>query len=349
MPAFFIAHGIAVPKKTLRGKQWMTFLLKRVKSLLVPYVLWALIYSIKINDDFVKGVLFGSNLSLGWGRAETNAVLWFLPCMFTATVFYQIYANWYCRIRGARLQKCFAAGILLVCILLADRCRTNRWDDNFFGWDIALLGCAFMIVGSCLRNALEYLKKCSAGTRLLLCAAGLVLTYLTAHLNEATCLAQTGFPYPIMALGQYGRLSLFFAGALLGTTAVLLLSTLLENNIFLQWTGRFSLMIMGAHYILFTFTVDKLDYWLFPLPVGAVWQKWMIARPSTITFTVFILCIPLSLVINWACPELNGKKILEYPWQNVPRKRAALHFIGGVLSVAAVFAAMFAVAYLTLP
>ena len=198
-------------------------------------------------------------------------------------------------------------------------------------------------------NALEYLKKRPAGTRLLLFTAGLVLTYLTARLNEEACFAQMGMPYPTMALGQYGRISLFFVGALLGTTAVLLLSTLLENNTLLQWMGRFSLMIMAVHPILFTFVVDRLDYWFFPLPEGAVWQKWMIARPSAITFTVFVLCVPLSLVINWACPELNGKKILEYPWQNAPRKSAALHFIGGVCSVAAVLTAMFAVAYLTLP
>ncbi len=66
MPVFFIIYEIVSSRKPLKSWQevWR-FLEKRIKSLLVPYVLWALIYAGDTGISFVKGVLFGTNRSLG--------------------------------------------------------------------------------------------------------------------------------------------------------------------------------------------------------------------------------------------------------------------------------------------
>lgn len=142
MPVFFIIYGMASSGRPLKsGKEVWQFLEKKIKSLLVPYVLWALIYAGDTDYTFVKGVLIGTNRSLG--MAGTNQVLWFLPCMFIAVILFQLYINLDAAITGKVGKICFGIFVMAVCGIVS--CKFNI--IFVFGCDIALSGLLFMIIG----------------------------------------------------------------------------------------------------------------------------------------------------------------------------------------------------------
>ena len=92
MPLFFIVYGMVSSYKGLKSwNDWKKYSLHQIKALVVPYVLWAMIYANGFGAKFFLGVGYGSNPSLSY--ANTNAVLWFLPAMFMSTLFYQFVLN----------------------------------------------------------------------------------------------------------------------------------------------------------------------------------------------------------------------------------------------------------------
>ena len=57
MPLFFIIYGMVVSPKYLNGfKEWKSFFYKKVKSLLIPYLIWGMIYTHSIDTNFFKGM-----------------------------------------------------------------------------------------------------------------------------------------------------------------------------------------------------------------------------------------------------------------------------------------------------
>lgn len=161
MPVFFIIYGIASSKKPWKsGKEIGRFLEKEIKALLVPYVLWALIYAKRLDWTFVKNLLFGNNYSLQ--RVETNSVLWFLPCMFMSVLLFQILINIESRITKNYVKLGFSVIAAIACGLISC-CFNGQTVDGgrFFGWDIAFTGCLFMIIGKVIDavSVLETIKE----------------------------------------------------------------------------------------------------------------------------------------------------------------------------------------------
>lgn len=88
IPLFFIIYGMVADKKDFYDiHDFFVFLSKQIRALIVPYILWSMIYAKGYGINFFVGVIYGSNPALSY--AGTNSVLWFLPTMFLSTVIYQ--------------------------------------------------------------------------------------------------------------------------------------------------------------------------------------------------------------------------------------------------------------------
>ena len=145
MPLFFIVYGMVSSYKGLKSwNDWKKYSLHQIKALVVPYVLWAMIYANGFGAKFFLGVGYGSNPSLSY--ANTNAVLWFLPAMFMSTLFYQFVLNFLNdkTNRAAYTRLCIW---IIALIVLAQLCRKVGSIRFPWGIDIALLGTVFMLVG----------------------------------------------------------------------------------------------------------------------------------------------------------------------------------------------------------
>ena len=224
MPAFFLVYGMAVSERQVRGREWLRFLKTKAQALLVPYVLWALIYSGGRGWTFLKNVLVGNNQSLG--TAGTNQVLWFLPCMFMSTILFQAYSDLYLRAKREWHRWVCVIGVAAICVAVSHIFCGFKVGGRFFGWDIAFMGCLFMIVGSRLSDAVEKMKQLPVWAKLLGVVLGVGVTDLIAAAN-GKYVVWSGLPNVTMALGVYGREDLFLCGAIIGTITVILISMLL--------------------------------------------------------------------------------------------------------------------------
>ncbi|MDE5996183.1 MAG: acyltransferase, partial [Eubacterium sp.] len=273
------------------------FFLKKVRSLLVPYVLWAVIYAPAINANFWKGVAFGTNYSLG--KANSNMVLWFLPCMFIAVCLFQIYVNIISRIESRVGRMGFVLFAMILCGTISLWCNPNCSKGRFFGFDIAFSGCLLMIIGVGCRRYLEILEAKPFFIKLI---PGIILfaaTYIFVTWN-LPYLQSLGYQGIIMAWGGYGRYDLFLYGAVTGSLALLMIAMLFEKVRLFAYMGRFSLVIMAVHHILFNFVKPLCN------PIQNMRYGGQLF-PITVTLCCFVICIPLCFIIDWAVPELNGK------------------------------------------
>ena len=192
MPAFFLVYGMVASTKSIRSKNdVLHFIRKKICSLVVPYFLWAMIYAPSINTNFFKGILWGTNPSLG--AAQTNQVLWFLPTMFLATIFFQIIVELInlCSQSKFRLILCGIFIILCGCIslLLKNKGGSLGW---LFNLDISFTGTLFILIGYLLKNIFDRLYSKPSYIILLLGFVCLCSGFLLAQFNAPQ---NAGLPY----------------------------------------------------------------------------------------------------------------------------------------------------------
>lgn len=250
MPLFFIIYGMVVSKKSLDNiHSFLALLNKQLKSLIVPYVLWTMIYSKGYGTNFFAGVVYGSNPALS--HADTNAVLWFLPTMFLVTIIYQFILEF---IEKSGEKKIPIAFTILICSLIAKflgDIANNISVRLPWGIDIAFMGVAFAILGKYI--CLPILKKIMDGKFKLICVVLLAISgYANSFVNRPV---SGNYWCTVMGLGVYGRsILLFIVGAMLNVCLILLISNFLRFKLF-HYLGRHSLLMMAAHYIVFPYSI----------------------------------------------------------------------------------------------
>ncbi|MFQ7661312.1 MAG: acyltransferase family protein [Roseburia intestinalis] len=290
MPLFFIIYGMVVSPKYLNGfKEWKSFFYKKVKSLLIPYLIWGMIYTHSIDTNFFKGMAYATNPSLGY--AQTNQVLWFLPVMFISTILHQIIMQFKNKKSNGWVMFIVFA---VICGFLSLILKNIRGDWGiFWGIDIALTGEIFILIGYLLKHPMEilYQKKRTV-----------IVIVLVACICVGTYLAQTNPPtecwVTIMALAYYGKsYILFLFTAVLNTIGICCLAILLEKVTILVWMGEGSLFLMAVHYIIFPYTIS--------LSTQLVYNSIGIALLNAVLCT--IVCIPALFFINYYIPILKGK------------------------------------------
>ena len=290
MPLFFIIYGMVVSPKYLNGfKEWKSFFYKKVKSLLIPYLIWGMIYTHSIDTNFFKGMAYATNPSLGY--AQTNQVLWFLPVMFISTILHQIIMQFKNKNSNGWVMFIVFA---VICGFLSLILKNIRGDWGiFWGIDIALTGEIFILIGYLLKHPMEilYQKKRTV-----------IVIVLVACICVGTYLAQTNPPtecwVTIMALAYYGKsYILFLFTAVLNTIGICCLAILLEKVTILVWMGEGSLFLMAVHYIIFPYTIS--------LSTQLVYNSIGIALLNAVLCT--IVCIPALFFINYYIPILKGK------------------------------------------
>lgn len=84
MPLFFLLSGILIKDtESYNAMSWRKFLKKRFSQLMIPYVLFGLVYS-SFSFKNLAFVLWGTRETLIYAGSLTS--LWFLPVLFVANI-----------------------------------------------------------------------------------------------------------------------------------------------------------------------------------------------------------------------------------------------------------------------
>lgn len=117
VPLFFFASGLVSRFHEEHTLQYeMKFLYKKIETLLIPFLLWALIYCNFTFKNVLK-VCYGNISTIYSGGS--NGQLWFLPVMFLCVCYFEILDIFNSKHKIHRVSLLVIAGVLfLICTIL---------------------------------------------------------------------------------------------------------------------------------------------------------------------------------------------------------------------------------------
>lgn len=228
MPLFFFVSGLLY-KPNLSFKE---FFLKKTKSLYIPYVLLfciTFLYWVFIERHVRGGEysIIHQLVGLPYGTYEGyhlnfNGALWFLPCLFiTEILFFPI---------SKISNKIGIISFLLLSYSIGTILRINEIDYLPFGLHTAFFALLFYGIGFLSKHLPEILIKTSGKYQ---------------NLLLLSC-----FAIQILSIGHYSsnisECSLaYFPIAFIGIILYLMLSIKITRNIFIEYLGKNSLIILA--------------------------------------------------------------------------------------------------------
>lgn len=249
MPLFFFLSGIVFrPNAT---KKFYTVITKNFKTILLPYFLFAILTFIAdyillqphqyTYDEIMKqiyGVFYGNGNN---GYLAYNVALWFLPCLFLAKVFFALL------VRIIRDKKVVIL-TLIISALIGYLLSTFQRDTKlFFGLETAFTGIVFFGAGY-LWNTNEKLKHLFIKRKILLLVIAVISAITFAWLNFHFYGSQID-----MRLNRLNNYYFFYLGAFSGIAASIVLSMIINKNSFLEYFGKYSLILFVWHTVLYSF------------------------------------------------------------------------------------------------
>ena len=221
MPLFFIVSGTVVRTHVTTKydkAHWKDFLGKNLFMLMVPYLIWGLIYS-QFSYKNTAYILYGSWQLLG--KAGTLTSLWYLPCLFLARIEMEAVL-----MLGKKLEKLnrHLYALIIAAAAFAIGFALPKVEIGYI-WcaDISFVALGFMLLGYSIKEIIgEFIDS-----KLIYQAAVLLIS---GGLFVMSMVIQDGSPALVMMCkSDYGSIPLFLLSGLSGSTFILSLSILLQE------------------------------------------------------------------------------------------------------------------------
>lgn len=250
MPLFFVLAGLVFDKE--RYLSFADFLKRRVKNLICPYILFALlsvlfeciinVYGNGFSSDTVyalferlKGVV------LSRGSADFfNAPLWFVLCLFAVEIIYYFIS---------KFKPCF---IVISCVPLVVfgwflESEYFLFENKMLPWSIdsALFALGFYALGNLMSGVFKakIAALSDSKNKYLICSVIVVLS-LAVGIPLAMANGKVSLGSKILNNGF-----ILYLTGIIGTLLVVGLAVLLNKSRFLIWCGQNSFYIMAIHYL----------------------------------------------------------------------------------------------------
>lgn len=289
MPLFFIISGM-----TLRVSKFFLLIKKKFYSILLPYLLWAMIFS-AFSFKNCAYIIYGSNESLL--RAGSNGMLWFLSSMFFGVVLSGIIIN------AAMGKKKIIAVSAVVMLFFAY--AANLFHDVItvngsklglpLAIDVTFLATSFILAGNLI--AAIRIKNIKTYRKLIY---GCILFFVSLlGIVEGK---NSDIGYPQMATFSIGNPFLYgIVGIVVGIGIILLSSAI--SDVFEDRLIYKALMILGRHSMIMFIMHRTLVY---------QFKGFISMHSNPIIFIIFwvvltIYSVLTAYVIGKVCPVLAGK------------------------------------------
>ena len=247
---FFIAGMLFNPKYN-----FIEYFKRRFKSLLNPYILYAIFYliltilitplvgkfwgmPITIKNELLVPFLTGHQLDL-------ISPLWFMPCLFITLMFYKIFSY-------LKFSKYLKLGFYFILSLLAIHFQKYAQDINFLWLFRTMFALFFVELGYFYRNSV--VDKINIFTPKILSFVLILLSVLWLTNKDFTPQDGVGLHF-LLVWGQYNNPIVPILTSLSGIYITLFLIEMLFEKIkdwsFLQKVGKNSYHIMANHLLIF--------------------------------------------------------------------------------------------------
>lgn len=250
MPLFFVTSGILLQHTQAANKTRSVFYGKRAHTLLVPYVVFSVLYLIMgalrgYTTPELFGIFFETVTLFG------NSVLWFLPCLFLAqAIVYEVYQRVNYKKSLPIIIAISVFGYVFIKWLILSFPKDTLWWQGvyyfLFAVGRALFSVGFVGIGYGFHVWVEQIeqllnKKCTKWVKMLLagllCMLSLGVWILLARKNGPT-------DFKVMSFGNLTYYLVAATAAILGMSIV---CKAMVNEKVLAYFGRYSLIIMLTH------------------------------------------------------------------------------------------------------
>ena len=288
VPLFFILSGFCFRKK--ENENFGNFLLKKIKTLLVPYAFFSSIWIIyesvvsAINNEFNINYLI--NEIILYVKQDHLWAIWFITCIFLVELL-AYFIVFVCKDKNYLLL--LSAGLF---IILTYFYKTFIDVRLIWNAEIVLPAIPFFLLGYVMKNQKTVFEKL---TNWKLIPAYLVSYVIIGFLN----IKYTGQSVSMYS-NKYGNILLFYLGAVLGSLFVVSVSRIIKRISVINYIGKNSLIIFSLHQIVMkicrdcisNFELSDLQY------VVSEFLIFIIALLITICFNEIVKRTPFVWFIN---------------------------------------------------
>lgn len=283
MPLFFVLSGI-----TYRQKDNKTFICKKFKTLIIPYVVFCIIgFALSIiipswrNGLSIKTVI--KDIYLTNPSAANVSSVWFLVCLFWVEIIFNFIQKYNKNIQYIIIGVCLIFGFIYSNMTnIMNFLPEGRLPFNM---DTSLIALTFFAMG-------VWLKKIITDKKLFLVSC--VLFVISFALNGRVNLHGLTF----------NNLLLYLIESISGTVILIFICFMLSTKIKqktmtapLDWIGKHSLIIMGIQaiavrmYVLIGNMTDNAEYSLYGLP-----PIHQIVCFISVTFISVLICLGVDFI-----------------------------------------------------
>ena len=168
MPIWFVISGYFFNS----DKDYKGLITRKVRNLLIPYLLFAVIYELIwscMGNDQWLGIVFPTSIQI-----PINGALWFLPALFFAEIV------------SFTLLKFLPKPAAIITIILVFAFGLVCKADLPFSLSGACVGVGFYLLGVLVRAKRMYLENLSYPLTLIILAIGLLFAYINGNANLRT-------------------------------------------------------------------------------------------------------------------------------------------------------------------
>ncbi|MBQ7578719.1 MAG: acyltransferase family protein [Synergistaceae bacterium] len=301
MPLFFFLAGMSIKIKPLTSlKEWKNFIRKNIFALVVPYLIWGLIYA-PFSFKNIAGLLYGSYIEIT--RIGSLTSLWYLTCLFSARIIVQALIS----ILGIMGVKSFEKWCVVLAVILFAVGLNIPAREGGYLWnvEVAFTAGGFILLGMALRLPVLILAQQKNFVLALTFCASLILFY------AGTIARADSLDLCIMANSMYGNIFWFFYNSTFGSVLILAISMIIARFAH-ESPHPFSLNFMtyyiGQH-TLGIYLLHKNFLWEIAMPFA---KNLMPGYPELVPALVgsviaFVFAAVMCLIIERFVPQLLGQ------------------------------------------
>ncbi|MBQ9595105.1 MAG: acyltransferase family protein [Synergistaceae bacterium] len=296
MPLFFFLAGLSIKPVPIKSwGEWQEFLRKNILALVVPYLIWGVIYAPFSFGRFPK-LFYASWFALT--DIGTLTSLWYLPTLFVARILVQIIIS----LLYNSKKLLFTCGVMAVPMFVIGFILPKIDGGYPWNFDVAFTASAFILLGISSRQQVLILAQ-QTGTVLFTFFAISVVLFLSG-----TVLRADDLDLSLMCASSYGNIFWFMFNSISGSIVFMLLPMIL-NRIAREGIRPFSvsaITYIGRHTLgIFLIHKNLLQELILPFIRDYISGEF---------FTAFIgSCIALSIsiivcmIIERYVPQLLGQ------------------------------------------